>query len=380
MKKIDYFVYYLMILIPTICKGFGFDMNDKIYIFGAALSAILFMFKFLITNWDSKKELFVSIVIILFSGIVTIISRKFSVIMAAFVIVGSKNINLSQAIKVIAFAWIVCFLLNTSMSMIGIKSMDKQFLFLNDTDIDVAYGLGYGHKNQLSIACVITYLSYIYLRFDKIKLLELFFVIFTLIFILSFSKSRLGLVIFFYITAIFLLIKLKNRSINSMLKSFFKLLLPFCVSFSFLTSLLFRKFDFIYKINALLNNRVWMGNLYLEKYPFSLFGNNLEMISGSFLDNAYISIYCRFGIILFVCIMILYQLMIIKLTKRNCFKELILVSSFLIMGIIEEFFMNPFMNISLVLVCMNLYNVRLVNPNKYDCIYQYTIIGQNERV
>ena len=215
--RIDELIYYLMIMLPTVCKGFGLDMSDPIYLIVAAFSSLLFVAKFFSTNWKSYKEVIFSIILIGLAGIITITSHKFSIMMAAFVIIGAKNINISKCLKLLSITWIICFVLNITMAAVGIKSIDPQLVYHKEGS-EIAYGLGYGHKNQLSIACVITYLSYSYLRFEKMKFWEFISLTLIMFIILNFSKSRLGLIMLLFISIMYFLIRNKNILLEKILQ------------------------------------------------------------------------------------------------------------------------------------------------------------------
>ena len=86
---------------------------------------------------------------------------------------GSIHIDKKQTLNLLCKEWILLFCINITLSFTGIKSMQMAYQY-TETGIDgVAYGLGYGHKNQLAIACAVVVCAFIYLRYDMMKLYEL---------------------------------------------------------------------------------------------------------------------------------------------------------------------------------------------------------------
>ena len=355
-EKLKTILYYLFLLLPTLCKGFGFDMGDKIYIICALISCSLFCVKFVLTKWKIK-ELLIVIPLILLGGITAYVSKKFSIIMAILTIVGAKDIDIPKALKVMCVAWIACFVINVNLALFGVIDADPNCNFPVCTNENAhSFGLGYGHKNQLAIACIITLLSYIYLRYEKMKWYEFVPVFAYIAYISHYADSETAMIMLAFIPLLLLLSKIKG--IKKLLNIAYKCIPLFCLIFSFLTSILYGEFRFLEVLNKLFTTRINLGQIYLKAYPFSLFGNEVEKINGLFLDNGYIYLYCTFGILIFALFIIGYQLLIHYLIKHDKAKELMMTTCFLMMGIVEQFFSNPYMNISIILIAYLLYDYK----------------------
>lgn len=359
LEKIKTILYYLFLLIPTVCKGFGFAMGDDIYVICALVSCFLLAIKCLLTKWK-LKELLICVPLVLLGLVTAYISKKFSIIMAILTIVGAKDIDIKKALKLMCITWIVCFVINVNLALFGVIDADPNcHVKICNNKTAYAFGLGYGHKNQLALACIITLLSYIYLRYEKMKWYEFVPVFAYIAFISKYADSETAIIMIVFIPIILLVSKIKK--IKKPLNLAYKLLLPACFVFSFVTIMMYGKFDFLLKLDKFFNTRIKLGQIYLKAYPFSVLGNKVETINGYFLDNGYLYLYCTFGILIFTLFMIGYQLLIHYLIKHDLTKELLITACFLIMGIVEQFFSNPYMNISIILIAYLLYGHKKEN-------------------
>lgn len=363
--------YYLFISILVICKGFGFDMGDKLYLICALISLVLFCIKFFLTHW-TLKEFIVVVSLCLIAGISAILSGKFAIVMAVLVVIASKEMNLCSVLKNISLIWIICFCCNTSLSLLGIRA--EQVTYLTDgvgNIIDKAYGLGYGHKNQLAIATAVTYVSYLYYRFSKIRVIEFVLVSSYFFYICSYAKSDTGNLIMLVIALMYIFMNMKTNFSNKLVKLLI-FAVPVCVLFSFGCSLLYGKLEIINIVDRIFNTRIRLGSKFLKLYPISLFGQKIVYEGNDMIDNGYISLYCHNGVFIFSALILGYYLAVKKLIKYNMRKELMLVVVFLCLGIVESFFANPFMNISIILVSLAIFK-NIAIKNRVDRRYNYEL-------
>lgn len=112
----------------------------------------------------------------------------------------------------------------------------------------------------------------------------------------------------------------------------------------------------IKNIDRLLSKRIYYTEQYLQKYDINLFGQKIETvstvqsrllnISPQILDNSYIVLLLKFGIILLFCSCLLLSLRL-KLSYRERDKLLIIILIiFMIVGLFENWLIkinyNPF--------------------------------------
>lgn len=221
-----------------------------------------------------------------------------------------------------------------------------------------AYVYGYGHKNQFSIATFTTLLSYMYLRKDKKNFIDVSLVFVILMLLMRTCKSSTGLIILSIAYLLFIL--LKTRLLNNKNIKILRFVLPICVIGTILLTLLYRS-GYGEFFNKLFTSRLFLQNIYLENYPISIFGHDLSNFHYA-IDNGYCSLYFGYGICAFLIFYILYHKTIKVLIKYNKKYELIMISCFLLSGLMEGYFVNPFMNISILLLSLVIYpNNKFIN-------------------
>lgn len=177
---------------------------------------------------------------------------------------------------------------------------------------------------------------YLYLYKDKIKNLQLIF-----LFILNYwfykqTDARLS----FYLTLIVLLIGILLKYFPNIFKN--KRIIQLCMIYSFFICLLLTVFvsykytptnGFLYKLNKVLANRIYLSNLSLSSYGFKIFGQEINFVgygldrkgnvsalaykAYNYVDSAYISILQKFGVISLILIIICFTVTQIKCKKNN---------------------------------------------------------------
>ncbi len=201
------------------------------------------------------------------------------------------------------------------------------------------------------------YLQYVYIRKNEIKIKEmLFFEILSGI-LLYLSKARTPFIIMTGITIVVLFLKyIRVRNKRGILRRLIKHL-PFAAFvFSFFVALIYNDSSKWTSINTLFHNRIRLAHNALIKYGIHLFGQDITWIGSqhltgtwfeyNFVDNSYIQILVKFGVLVLMFTLIVYYTMIKNAVTVND-KYLVLILVFIIIyGIINpcllDLTMNPF--------------------------------------
>lgn len=119
------------------------------------------------------------------------------------------------------------------------------------------------------------------------------------------------------------------------------------------------------KLNSLMSSRLYLGHTLFESYPIKLWGQNIKMkgnggytlpwlnydapgASGyNFIDSSYLSILFRYGLFVFICVLLLFTLTAFKARKHHDYITLTIIAIISIHCIMEhhmlDFNYNPFM-------------------------------------
>lgn len=168
-----------------------------------------------------------------------------------------------------------------------------------------------------------------------------------------FTKSNMGILITFFAIAIFYMARIIQN--DKYINTYNKLLSIICMmsfvcSFAF-PLLLGKDSDLYVKINLLDSGRTHCNAWILESYPITLFGQVLDgRIPFEHLDNAYVFMFVRYGIIYFVAFLLGYINVIYNCCKAQDVMKLAVCTVFIVYGYAEGFIQTPFTNFSIIFI------------------------------
>lgn len=345
-----YLYYYIFIGLLIFCKTLGLGttgshFNYIIYASCAIVGVIFLIIKICMEKY-SKIEIIKIFFIVFLSLIVSLVSKEYGFLFFSFVIIGQKNIDSYKCLKFASYIWVIGFFINLILIFCGIKENNPIYLYDENGITGIAYAYGYGHKNQFSIACFSSFLSYLYIRNNKKNIIDVTIVYVLLFFLLRTAKSNTGLIIITLSYFLFLISKIKI--FKKILHKIYLFVVPICVFGTLILTILY-KYGYADFFNSLFTGRLNLQLYWFENYLFTPFGRQVSNINVT-IDNGYCSLYFKYGFFCFLIFIYLYQKLIKKLIHEDKECELILTSCFLVSGLTEGYFINPFMNVSIILL------------------------------
>ena len=335
------FQIYMMILVA--CKAFGINQGQKVYFIVFSI-AIIFLLGSIFTHKWNKKIFFTFMILLSAVAVSYFVGKNISPVIFFMTIMGSIHVDKKQTLNLLCKEWILLFCINITLSFTGIKSMQMAYQY-TETGIDgVAYGLGYGHKNQLAIACAVVVCAFIYLRYDMMKLYELIVVDAIIAMILGYARSSTGYMILLFVNFMFFLFKVEFMS--RFIQKIVLYMTPIVAVLSVILSAFYPYSSVIKILDQLLSTRIRLGYLALQQAPFSLFGKFVKTT----LDNLYIATYIRNGFIVYAIVVIVFWWTMKYLYSMNMQKEMIVWGSMILVGFCEGGVMNPYINIFALLI------------------------------
>lgn len=325
------------------CKSFGINQGQKIYFIAFSIAMVFLLGSIFMRKWE--KQIFILFVILL--SIVAVsyfVGKNISPVIFFMTIMGSIHVDKKRALKLLCKEWILLFCINITLSFTGIKSMQMAYQYTETGIEGVAYGLGYGHKNQLAIACAVVICAFIYLRYDTMKLYELIVVDAIIAVLLGYAKSSTGYMILLFVNFMFFLFK--ARFMSRFVQKIVLYMTPIVALFSVILSALYPYSSIIKILDQLLSTRIHLGYLALQQAPFSLFGKFVKTT----LDNLYIATYVRNGFIVYAMVLVIFWSTMKYLYSMNMKKEMIVWGSMILVGFCEGGVMNPYINIFALLI------------------------------
>lgn len=265
------------------------------------------------------------------------------------ILMGLKEYDFEEFMKSYLIISIIYFIVIITLNILGIKPTNIFY----DGSLK-RYDLGFNNPNRAMFAVFIIWISYFYVKGKFLSVKDKLILLILPVLIYIPTRTRTAILTMIVITIIFIIlnfIDIKNKKIAISLSS-----IPLVISLiSFTLATIFYN-------NPLLNNilsrrpQIWgmfFGN---SEYPIKLLGydNNIVDIMANggnlTLDNAYISLLFKNGIIMYCIMMGIYTLMIYYLSKKGDKISIILVISILIYSFGESMFIDISSNPSLMLI------------------------------
>ncbi len=349
----DFFVEIYVIAI-VIMKTFGIDSTDAIY--GMLSLAMLVFLAFRLLNQTYKRRYLEYVVLFVIISTLTFFqSHRTTALIIAVSIIGMGCVkDAERIIRHAAFVWVVIVPIRIIMAICGFIDKQEQMLWSVKGAIGTAYGLGFGNKNQLAIAATIALLSYIYLKKEKIKFVEIIVICIVNTYVnYYYAKSDFGVWVNVLIFLGWIMIKNKNMRIP-FIKSV-KYIWIIVLAVSFILPFMYGNIGIVNLLDVVLSTRIRLSRRYLLESGISLFGRDLTFLNQYIvIDNAYLTCFCYFGIFFSLIFFVLYYKMITYLEKKMMVYELFLTFVFMVLGYVEGAFMNPFMNYTILFIGMYL--------------------------
>lgn len=362
-NKLFYIAYAIMVLNASLIKNIDITVSKFIII----TYIILFMINTVLKRYSIKEFIIIHIGIIL-SLIILMKSKDVDIFIMIIVILSTAGINFRKVVKIDFFIRLLGVSFTILLSTIGIT---KDFIMYRFEDISniakIRHSLGFIHPNTLSVNIFILLLGYLFLRYKKIRNRE-YILIFLIMYIFGeITGSRTGSISI--ALTIFILIINKNTKLLD--RKGIKTVITYSVVVCTIASLslaIFYNYDlkFVNELNYMLTGRIKSANYFIDTYGFSILGQQIKLVSiiqsqqsyeqMRILDNLYVSLAVRSGIVLLVIYNYLYIKLNKWLLKNNYKNETIFITIMTIYGLIEKVPISPELNFTALLLGLVIYN------------------------
>lgn len=346
------FFFYGFVICFVVAKAWGLDSSDDSYKI-VAIVGLGFWLSVLRHTKFSLKEYMSTVCLLAVGALSLLFSGKIGVILPFLLIVASKEINVEKVLKDFSNVWICIVIFKTFLTLTGVIQTSitvQDRLLMNRAQ---RYDVGYGHPNLYHATFFIGVVLFCYTR-KKLKGIYYIglFLLNLVVYRLTYSTtgwmlttlSIIGFAIISYI---------ENHCVNYHILSYFLgILCPIPMIMSFLLAFLYKGDASRWiRINSYFTGRLNWNYIYMHQYSVPLLGQRFDNRVPNMLDNAYLFILYRYGIIVFGLFLVGYILVLTKLVKENNLRKILFCLVFLIYGFIEQFVQNCFMNFSMFFLC-----------------------------
>ena len=363
------FIYFILILwfstevlfSSTLDKIFIWkikDLNDAIayIILGLLLVQMVFFQKYQI------KELALIAVITLPIILATLNSGHNTIMSTWIFVVASKYINMDKIARISYYTELIMTLV-------------VFYLFFNGYIVELTlhrgellrHSLGFTHPNMLGIRIFLLVVCRCYIRREKFNILDWSLIVAMAVFVNRVANSK---------TSYYALVILAGLTFIHMIMLKFGIgfdkVMNHLITFSFaciVVSLIFSfiqisKYPVLNRLDIFMSKRFSQCHRTLKYYGVKLFGQDVQLIInrpalGKFyhfwLDNAYMSILLRYGVIVFFIFSALYIWTMIMLKDMRHYMLVEIMCLYAIYGIMENNFFSMSQNLFLLLMSYPLY-------------------------
>jgi len=353
-----------------------FEINEYLFYLPAFMLIII---SINIKNYNAKEIIIVLLINML--GIISyFFSKSMNILKVTLILSASKNRNIDKLIKYSFWTGLIIIMLHVICSTVFNIGTLYQEADFGRGEIEKRYFFGFSHAKSLYLMVNITIMCFIYsyyMEMKKVKdrYISLFIIAGVMIMAYVFTKSRTGIIM----TICMLILSVIYSSKKTNITKNYKILRLMYMSIIITTIVLICFLDgtkIFNSLNNLLTGRLKFGNMFINKYGVTAFGQEVSSIYETqygynlniALDQGIINPLILYGVI----INTLFYMSQIMLIKKYCiakqYKRVMIIILMIIYSITENVLFYVFSNIGILFIADLLYNSsqnrRLLNEGK----------------
>lgn len=354
-SRIGIAAYYGYFAVNMLMKAFAYDHGDDIYkyffIFGMFFLAIK-----LITTQYTLRELLWSAILIGIAIPLSIITKSNTWLLLFMTIIGMKNCCYQTLIKIAVYIRAFSIFVLVLGSTFGVY--DIGYKTTPDTSyVEIpVYSFAMGEPNYAFLCVFLTILLLLYYNYEKLNKWWFFGTTAVAFLFYELTFCRTGIAVFFFCWLLIIFDKcVKNKKAKFVLA----LSVPVGALFSFCTMVVYNASNPVLKLlNHYVSGRIYIMSSYFRDQGLAWYPRTQESFYASYyglIDNSYmfVLLYCGWAVAIFFMVLMCWTLL--RLYKMERYKELVMIGTLALYGVLEQFVMNGFMNPFILLGAILLY-------------------------
>lgn len=313
-NEIFFFLAYSLLILYRVIKSSTIGLDDKgiTYI----IVALLFCIHFIQIKVSKLKLIGIGMigVIVLFCIFKTMDPIIPIVLLA---VIASKNIEFKKIAKVSLYLTFIMIVIILCLALCGIIVDTQTYRYFGNTKI-TCHGLGFNHSSALPTFYFFMFLNYFYLYPNKRKFFNLLFGVLIGYLIFVFCAERLRFFLLILAALMIFALPITHGKFNKLKKIIVIWMFPICCVLTLLLGYYYNSSNSImYNLNIALSNRLYFEHHAFQKYPITLFGQDIMMgedvttfkdgTTYFYLDSAYVYLLFEYGILVFVGLILVYR-------------------------------------------------------------------------
>jgi len=335
-QKVFYYIAFVLIIFSDFTSRTMFV--EKIHFFSELnklllyFSCIILVIKFFFSKF-TKKELIIAGVLIFVACMIVYNTQAYYVIFPiVLLLINSKDISISQLLKVWIFEIIILMSLVAICYKLDIIGETTRISIRRDGSF--RFGLGYKYASFSSNYFFHLTLFYTFLKQKKIKILEIFSLLGVNIYLYTRTDTKSAAI--FSVLILLLVCFLKWFKIEKENKFINRYIMLIGLSISLGTVYLYNVGSGIsYYLNIALTGRLQLASMAWYKYGITLFGQKISWITQSqwlselrydYVDSSFLNILFNYGIVILISIVLgFYLLSFHRIAKSSYYTAMLLI-------------------------------------------------------
>lgn len=354
-KQIGVVAFYAYFAINILMKAFSYDHGDNIYKWFFYTALIFWGIKMITTTY-TMREIFWIAAMFGIGVMLSVIAKQNMWLLTIMTVVAMKNCRFSVITQIAVWLRAAGVVILVGGSLLGIFNIGEQTKLDSGYVEQHVYGFAMGEPNTAFLTVFLALLLVLYYNYEKLNVIWCGVTVLIALFFYKVTFCRTGVLVFFFCWALIFFEKLvKNKKIKALLVCS----VPVGAVFSLVTTIFYNgNHALLYKINHLVSGRVYIMNTYFKDQGLSLLPRTQEIFYTSYhglIDNSYMHVTFYGGILVAALFFWLIMKTMFKLYRMECYKELVMIGTLALYGVLEQFVLNGFMNIFILLCGILLY-------------------------
>ena len=354
-KQIGVVAFYAYFAINILMKAFSYDHGDNIYKWFFYTALIFWGIKMITTTY-TMREIFWIAAMFGIGVMLSVIAKQNMWLLTIMTVVAMKNCRFSVITQIAVWLRVAGVVILVGGSLLGIFNIGEQTKLDSGYVEQHVYGFAMGEPNTAFLTVFLALLLVLYYNYEKLNVIWCGVTVLIALFFYKVTFCRTGVLVFFFCWALIFFEKLvKNKKIKALLVCS----VPVGTVFSLVTTIFYNgNHALLYKINHLVSGRVYIMNTYFKDQGLSLLPRTQEIFYTSYhglIDNSYMHVTFYAGILVAALFFLLIMKTMFKLYRMECGKELVMLGTLALYGVLEQFVLNGFMNIFILLCGILLY-------------------------
>lgn len=354
-ERVGVIAFYAYFAINMLMKAFTYDHGDPIYKCFFYVAVLFLGIKAVTTRYTLRE--FVWIAVMLAVGLMlSVITRQNMWLLTIMTVAGMKNCRFDVLIKIAVIIRTGVLVLLVAGSAAGIYNIGAKVTVNSDYVEKKVYGFAMGEPNTAFLTAFLTIVLLLYYFYEKLNLWWFLGSAAVMLFFYRFTFCRTGIIAFFFC---WLLIFFEKCFKSKKIKGVLALSVPVGAAFSVLTMVCYNgNSSVMHLINHLVSGRIYIMNTYYKDQGLSLFPRTQEIFYTSYhglIDNSYTFVLLYGGVLIALLFLVIICKTLFVLAKKGCYKELVMIGTMALYGVLEQFVLNGFMNVFLLLCGVLLY-------------------------